>query len=1563
MKKGLRILIPVLVLALIVSAFCIGALATDGNEAKIGETEYATLGAAITAVNNGQAEGNTVTLLKDVQGVFSFSINKTLTVDLNGHSITNTQTEKGKPVFAVNASNVKLTLAGEGSITSSSRFAQISSNNGAVSGSTLDIKGTGKGITVTTTGEGAMLIYLVGGGEIENANLICAGPLNDSRNGHIQILSDRVSFKNCNIYSTIDNENVFYFAGTGAATSFDSCYVTGKKFLFTGNYTAGILNADDFKVIDAKDSIFIATDGTAKTTTSVFNATASSAVQFSGTLNFDNCECAAYRVFETGCASGKSDPAGSFADGYNLTINLTNSIIRSIEHYNSPQIVRGLISFNAENCFLNIAQGFSAANTDPANNWSDASRINLKNCYLNKDISSDAAFTLESVGMLNRGYSWCLSAEYPDYPYYICLTADKPTSGIPAKVLIQNGQTKSYIKADSKKYSSTEMGEPLPMLGYVGSTKYETNVSFGGEINMKLGRFDTVMDGDDSYYRFTYVAEDGTIPATPTNYTIPSGSDSYFVMGDDNKPDNFSYADYDVFVTDVDIKTNSFATNQINIIPQSRSSSGTSHTADKNFRIINGKIGGLTASADTWHHIQMIIYVQRTNVAASGDDVAYVDYGSTYYEVYVDGAKVTLGDGTAEGRAVISNTKTLITDSTTGAITGQNTPYYQGMRFSVSRTGNSNAGSTTGSELCIDNLVIRAYENASDFTKGKLNTTTLYNNSGYSPDRSQAIYKGTKYTNASNISSDGTAINILNKDAGIKVTKNMNVIAPAGFTSANIIDSTNTGYADTANGLFYGKNTIWKTNKAETATVKVGQTLDVYTTDGTRTTYYAHSELSDMAALNSAGIPYAGADTEQEYGWVVEGLLSKATAKLQRDVTIGSKYFTLTATAQREVNFDLNGYTLSKTHKSNIFSGLTNITFNLYSSRPGGVLKTRRIDTTQSINGGATAFYVNGTGAVINIGECKGADGDNLTVYAAIFYDVSLTSKDIVCNVNGGTYVRYVADSRGMFSTRGENSTIYLNDANILVTRKESGGHIALNIENGSKGSIIADGCTFYSPLKGTAFDEPTSLFYDISYQGTAKFTNCSFTNIALTNSHAEATEGQTSASIILGAGNTYSATCDLANSVFESGVSAAPLKSGWKQTFVGGKTSVTVINVATDHTESDAYVVTKGYEGSLPAGAIVHTLEDQAYVTLKSDQALVTFVRDGKTFTEARAKTDGTVPEGFELPSSKAGVYIYAYNPTTETVSGVTYITYTAELSLDFSLKSNISLEDSFVYNVFIPKALVDSGDIEAEILVDGKKVTLDATVTDGTDVYYAVYITGITAPMGGDEHEVTLTVNLGEDAFTETASPVYTYSIPAYASKLLDTAGEESAKAMLANVLNYVKCAMDWAGAPYTEADGYTAVVSALADYQAAGITPTDTSATDFSALAKRPDTLDVIDAVTAATFRLDSTVAVRFYLAESYTGTLTLTYKDVNSTDVNTAFTVENGKVDGKSYVELTLKAYYVANDITISFTGQSANADTAFNLAAYIVGCTDAEATTVAKALYAYATSALAYQNQK
>ena len=1567
MKKGLKILIPMLVLALIVGVFCIGAFADEGNEARIGDTEYATLAAAVNAINNDTAEGNEITILKDITGELGYGVKKTMTVNLNGHTLTSTHTDKTKPIFAVNESNVKLTITGEGSFVSSARFAQISSNSGAISGSTLDIKGTGKGITVTTTGEGATLLYLTGGGEIENVNFLCLGALSDSKDAHIQLYSERVSFKNCNIYSTKAKENAFYFAGIGAAVSLDGCYVTTKKNIFYGDYVSGIKNDDDFKVVDAKNSIFIATDGTAKEVTSVFNATPAEATKFSGTLSFENCECAAYRVFETGCASGKSDPAGSFADGYNLTINVKNSVIRNLVNYNSPQIVRGMITFNAENCFFNIAQGFSAASKTASSNWSDASKITLTNCYFNKDISTDAAFTLDEVGMLNRGYSWCLSAEYPDYPYFICLTADKPTSGVPAKVLIQNGQTKSYVKADKNKYSSTELGDPLPFLGTSASAQYKSNIDFGGEINMKLGRFDTVMDSDDAYYRFTYVDTDGTIPATPKNFEIPSGKDAYFVIGDTAKPTNFSYADYAVFVTDVDIKTNDFATNQINIIPQSRSTDGTSHTANKNFRIIKDKIGGLSAPESTWHHIQMIIYVKKTDVAANGNNVAYVDYGSTYYEVYVDGAKVKLGNGSAADMAVINNSKTLKTaadpdDATKTVVTGQDTPYYQGMRFSVSRTGEGNKGSTTGAELCVDNYVVRAYKNESDFVKGKLTSTTLYKNSGYDASRTQAIYKGEKYTTASSINSDGSTINLIDANASIKVPKDMSVIAPAGFTEPSVLDSVWTGYADTANGLFYGKNTVFKTDKAETSAVKVGQTLDVYTLSGTHTAYYAHSELSDMAGFTAQGVPYAGADNEQEYGWLIEGMLNKATVKLQRDVTIGAKYFTLTSTSQREINFDLAGHTLSKTQKSNIFSGLTNTTFNLYSSVPGGVLKSRRIDTAQAINGGATVFYVNGTGAVVNIGACHGYSGDNLTVYAAIFYDVAAAGTGAVCNVNGGNYVRYTADSRGMFSTRAENSVINLKNANVLVTRKQSGGHIALNIENGSNGTIIADGCTFYSPLKGDAFDEATPLFYDISQYATAKFTNCSFSNIAFNNSHAEA-DGRTSGSMILGSGNTYSASCDLATATFESGVSAAALKSGWKQTLVGGKTQLIVINVAEDHVESDAYVVTAGATTGIPAGAIVHTLEDQAFVTLGANQALVTFDLGGKTLTQAREKTDASIPDGFELPSAKAGIYSYEYAPYTETASGVTYITYRAEISVDFSLKSNISLENNFVYNVFVPKALVDSGDVDLDVLVCGKEVTLSETVTDGTDEYYVVYITDITAIMGGDTQEVTLTVNLGEDALTETASAVFSYSIPTYAKKLLAASGEENAKAMMANVLAYVKCAMDWAGTPYVEADGYAAVTNALADYAAESITPTDTTAIDFSAIAKRPDTLSVIAAVSGATFKLDSTVAVRFYLAESFTGTLTLTYKDLDDADVNTTFTVENGKVDGKNYVELDLKAYYVANDITISFTGMTATENTAFNLAAYVVGCPDAEATTVAKALYAYATSALAYQNQK
>ena len=61
---------------------------TFANDAKVGEIEYATLGEAVAAAEDGQ----TVTLLGDVEVTEMIPVTKSITLDLSGHTITNNVT-------------------------------------------------------------------------------------------------------------------------------------------------------------------------------------------------------------------------------------------------------------------------------------------------------------------------------------------------------------------------------------------------------------------------------------------------------------------------------------------------------------------------------------------------------------------------------------------------------------------------------------------------------------------------------------------------------------------------------------------------------------------------------------------------------------------------------------------------------------------------------------------------------------------------------------------------------------------------------------------------------------------------------------------------------------------------------------------------------------------------------------------------------------------------------------------------------------------------------------------------------------------------------------------------------------------------------------------------------------------------------------------------------------------------------------------------------------------------------------------------------------------------------
>lgn len=80
MKKLFGILVSMLTAVLLLP----GAVSAAGNEAKIGDTEYVTLIAAVNAAE----DGDTITLIKDVAlAAFPVTIKKSLTIDLGGFTV------------------------------------------------------------------------------------------------------------------------------------------------------------------------------------------------------------------------------------------------------------------------------------------------------------------------------------------------------------------------------------------------------------------------------------------------------------------------------------------------------------------------------------------------------------------------------------------------------------------------------------------------------------------------------------------------------------------------------------------------------------------------------------------------------------------------------------------------------------------------------------------------------------------------------------------------------------------------------------------------------------------------------------------------------------------------------------------------------------------------------------------------------------------------------------------------------------------------------------------------------------------------------------------------------------------------------------------------------------------------------------------------------------------------------------------------------------------------------------------------------------------------------------
>ena len=97
MKK--KLLSVVLCVALMLSCVCITAFAADTAEAKIGDTEYATLALAVDAANANEGE-DVIELLTDVIVDTTLKINDVTVINGNGNTVTTNGAKKSFEVYA-----------------------------------------------------------------------------------------------------------------------------------------------------------------------------------------------------------------------------------------------------------------------------------------------------------------------------------------------------------------------------------------------------------------------------------------------------------------------------------------------------------------------------------------------------------------------------------------------------------------------------------------------------------------------------------------------------------------------------------------------------------------------------------------------------------------------------------------------------------------------------------------------------------------------------------------------------------------------------------------------------------------------------------------------------------------------------------------------------------------------------------------------------------------------------------------------------------------------------------------------------------------------------------------------------------------------------------------------------------------------------------------------------------------------------------------------------------------------------------------------------------------------
>lgn len=282
------------------------------------------------------------------------------------------------------------------------------------------------------------------------------------------------------------------------------------------------------------------------------------------------------------------------------------------------------------------------------------------------------------------------------------------------------------------------------------------------------------------------------------------------------------------------------------------------------------------------------------------------------------------------------------------------------------------------------------------------------------------------------------------------------------------------------------------------------------------------------------------------------------------------------------------------------------------------------------------------------------------------------------------------------------------------------------------------------------------------------------------------------------------------------------------------------------------------------------------------------------------------SVPKGAAAPEFLANSESFEFIKVSENESTVTYRLIPCEIAeLSFVPKMSVTLSSNLDVNVYIPlkglvKFTLDGENYENLAQMDDLKVEIDG------EEYYRICIS-LESSEAARDIKLLAVVDLGEN----TARGSFTFSIVKYAQKVIanDNTVEE---ALVMDILSYIRAAYDYFGS--VDEEGISRINELLGDNYDEDNAPSLNGSSDVPSVG-----------LLGATFVLDSTPAVRFYIPE---GADAAKYK----------FSVDGKPLEGRSgsdadgtYIELSVYAYLMGK--TFEYEIDGGNGSGSYHISSY------------------------------